>query len=73
MIGIVLASVESIVAADQVDGQEGLLMLYRLLILVSRIVVTTPSAYTTCFTAADVYAASYKDDHTDDMARQWNG
>jgi len=34
MIGIVLASVESIVAADQVDGQEGLFMLYRLLILV---------------------------------------
>jgi len=73
MIGIVLANVESIVAADQIDGHEGLLMLYRPLIMVSRIVVTTPSAYTTCFTAAAVYAASYKDHHTDDKARQWNG
>ena len=33
---MVLANVESIVVADQTEGQEGLLILYTLLILVER-------------------------------------
>lgn len=39
--GRVVANVESIVVADQVEGQEGLLILYTLLILVARTVART--------------------------------
>jgi hypothetical protein len=38
---MVLANVDSIVAADQIDGQERLLILYRSLILVSKTVART--------------------------------
>lgn len=38
---MVLANVDSIVAADRIDGREGLLILYKLLILVSRTAART--------------------------------
>jgi hypothetical protein len=38
---MILANVDIIVVADQVDGQEGLLILYTLLILVARTVART--------------------------------
>lgn len=69
-IGIILASVDSIVAADQVDEQKGLLILYRMHVLVFYSVVGIPSA---CFIAAVVYAAKYHGDHVDDKPRQWDG
>lgn len=54
---MVLANVDSIVAADRIDRQEGLLILYKPLILVPRTAVRTSSISTSCFIDAAVYAS----------------
>lgn len=60
---MVLVNVESIVAADQTDGEERLLILYNSPILVARTVTRTSSASISCFSPHLYTRLATKNDH----------